>query len=255
MASATIQSPVRAEPSASPPAIQKPPEATNQRRSLRPRPGRPETADVSNFRNARRPILDRDVRTCEQQTVAAERLGDGHCHREACEHYREQQEAHGRRVRIDLARDPRRVVPGPPDDEEREERIASSGPAQVVEEQVRHLRDREDEDEVVEELERSCLLLLLSANAARVKAERPQNFGAGLRNPPSALSPTAFESATTRYPMARADEMPTGCMVVDHAVARMLAYVRIWLTSDREQRGRKVRDGGRRRLAFNRSRG
>ena len=61
---------------------------------------------------------------------------------------------------VELVRDPGRVVPGPPDDEQAERRVPGAAPAQVVEQQVRDLRDREDEDEVVEELERGCPLLL-----------------------------------------------------------------------------------------------
>jgi hypothetical protein len=125
--------------------------------------------------------LDRDVRAREQKAVLPERFGDGDCHREAREHHREQKEAHRDRVRVDLARDPRRVVPRPPDDEEREQRVAGSGPAQVVEQQLRELRDREDEDEVVEELERGCVLLL-TASSTRVPAHRRAGVSDSLRD-------------------------------------------------------------------------
>jgi hypothetical protein len=74
---------------------------------------------------------------------------------------RQEQQAHADRFEVDLARHPHRVVPGPPDDAEREDGVNRSRPAQVVQEQMRDLGDGEDEDQVVEELERDDPLPLL----------------------------------------------------------------------------------------------
>jgi hypothetical protein len=55
---AQVQSVVRAEPSAMPPAIQRTPEGMNQTTSLFPRPARSEpTVETSNVRKSRRPTL------------------------------------------------------------------------------------------------------------------------------------------------------------------------------------------------------
>ena len=82
------------------------------------------------------------------------------------EHDRHQQQAHDRRVGIELVRHPGRVVPRPPDHEQHERRLARALPAQVLEQKMRHLRDGEDEDEVVEELQRRRPLLLPSVEVA-----------------------------------------------------------------------------------------
>ena len=104
--------------------------------------------------------LDRDVRAGEEQSVRSERLRDRDRHQEAPEHDSHQQQADRDRVGIELVRHPGRVVPGPPDDEQHERCLPNPLPGQVVEEQMRDLRDREYEDEVVEQLERRRPLLL-----------------------------------------------------------------------------------------------
>ena len=104
--------------------------------------------------------LDRDVRAREQQRPVAERLGDRDRHHEAREHQPDQQEPHDDRVGVELVGDPRRVVPRPPDREQRDERLPDALPGEVLEQEMRDLRDREDEDQVVEQLERRRPLLL-----------------------------------------------------------------------------------------------
>ncbi len=103
--------------------------------------------------------LDRDVGAGEEQPAAGEGLGDRDREQQAAEHQPDQEQPDDDRARVELVRDPGRVVPGPPDDEQREQRPPGAAPGEVVEQQVRDLRDREDEDEVVEELERRRALL------------------------------------------------------------------------------------------------
>ena len=112
------------------------------------------------------PDLDCDVRGGEEEASVAERARDGHRNQEAPEHEPEEQDAHDGRVGVELVRDPGRVVPGPPDREQRDRRMERALPGQVVEQEVGDLRDREDEDEVVEELQRRRALLLVLVAAA-----------------------------------------------------------------------------------------
>ena len=125
--------------------------------------------------------LDGDVRAGEQETPRPERVRNGYCHHERREHDPHQQQADNRRVRIELVRHPCGVVPRPPDDEQDECRLAGAPPREVVEQQVRHLRDGEHEDEVVEELERRRPLLLprvavaLEARRCSRRAQRGRN--------------------------------------------------------------------------------
>ena len=122
------------------------------------------------------PDLDRDVRTGEEQRAAPERRRDRDRHHEAREHDRQHEQPHRDGVGVELVRDPGRVVPRPPDDEEDEQRPPRSPPGQVVEQQVRDLRDREHEDEVVEELEVGGVLLLVGARLAQVAAHAPPRY-------------------------------------------------------------------------------
>ena len=104
------------------------------------------------------PDLNRDIGGGEEQRLVAERLGDRDRHQQAGEHERDQQKPDDDRAGIELVRGPcrgstttrRRAAPASPD---------PLLPRQVVQQQVRHLRDGEDEDEVVEELERGRALL------------------------------------------------------------------------------------------------
>ena len=112
--------------------------------------------------------LDRDIRTGEQQRAAAERVRDRDGHQEAGEHDREHEQPHDDRVRVEHVRDPGRVVPRPPDDEQDEQRSCRAVPGQLAEQQMRDLGDREHEDEVVEQLEVRGVLLLVGGGFAQV---------------------------------------------------------------------------------------
>jgi hypothetical protein len=118
--------------------------------------------------------LDRDVRAGEEEGVRSEGLRDRYGQQEAREHEPDEQQPDGGRLRIELVRDPRRVVPGPPHDEEHDRGLPHAGPGQVREQQVRDLRDREDEHEVVEQLERRRALLPADLAAALEAARHRQ---------------------------------------------------------------------------------
>ena len=114
--------------------------------------------------------LDRDVRAGKQQRPVGECAGDRDRHHEAREHDPEHEEPHGHRLGIEHVRHPGRVVPRPPDDEQDERGLSRPAPRQVAEQQMRDLRDREHEDEVVEQLQIGGVLLLVAA--AKVSAHR-----------------------------------------------------------------------------------
>src|SRR5439155_16949115 len=73
----------------------------------------------------------------------------------------------GALVRFDIVRQPGVAGPGPPERAEHEQRTPEPGPGRIDREHARHLRDREDEDEVEEELERSYPLLALGSRHER----------------------------------------------------------------------------------------
>ena len=106
------------------------------------------------------PDLEDDIRRREQEAALAERIRDRNRHHEAGEHHADQQEPDDGRVGVELVRDPGRVVPRPPDDEQHERAATGARPCQVVEQQVGDLRDREHEDQVEEQLQRRRALLL-----------------------------------------------------------------------------------------------
>ena len=116
--------------------------------------------------------LDHDVGTGEKERAVAEGPGYRDRQDEAGEREPDEDEADDDRLEVELVRDPGRVVPSPPDDEQRKSRVPRPLPAQVVEQEMRDLRDREDEDEVEEELEarRALLAAVALAEVAAVHA-------------------------------------------------------------------------------------
>ena len=102
--------------------------------------------------------LDRHVGAGEQQRPLPPRGGDRDRHQQAAEHHPDHESAHGRGARVELVRRPGRVVPRPPDGEQDHRGLTGARPVQVrevvIEQVMGDLRDREDEDEVVEELQR-----------------------------------------------------------------------------------------------------
>jgi hypothetical protein len=69
------------------------------------------------------------------------------------------------RLAVEPVRHPRRVDPRPPHDEQQERRPPDLGDREVAEDHVRQLRDREDVDQVEEQLDRRDRLV--DAVAAR----------------------------------------------------------------------------------------
>ena len=88
--------------------------------------------------------------------------GAGHADRRDQEprHRGEDDEAHRALLGVDDAGEPRVADPRPPQDREHEEALRDALPGRLVSHQLRALRDREDEDEVEEELERRHRLAL-----------------------------------------------------------------------------------------------
>ena len=96
--------------------------------------------------------LDGDVGRGEGQGLIPEGLRDRGRHDQADQHQHHQQHPHREPVRVDPVGGPGRVVPGPPDREEQDEGLDRAARAQVLEQGVRELRDREDVDQVEEQL-------------------------------------------------------------------------------------------------------
>ncbi len=113
--------------------------------------------------------LERHVGAREQQRAVAEGVRDRDRHPEAREHAEHQDQAHADPVGVEPVDHPGRVDPRPPDDEQQERGLRRARPGEVVQQQVRELRDREDVDEVEEQLEvrRALLAAVLVAQAQR----------------------------------------------------------------------------------------
>ena len=108
--------------------------------------GQHEEGDV---RGAHRPVGQGEV---ERELV--EGLGDADRDDQECSHGREDDDAHGALLGIDHARQPRVTRPRPPEHPEHQQALRQPFPGRVVEHQRGALGDRENEDEVEEELER-----------------------------------------------------------------------------------------------------
>ena len=118
---------------------------------------------------------DEEVRDAEQHGVVSE--GARHRQRDAEHrgHRGEHRQPDATLVDIHRARQPGVHAPRPPERREHEHPAEDPAPRRVVREQDRDLGDREHEDQVEEELERSDLVLVESPRA-RVSAsdtERP----------------------------------------------------------------------------------
>ena len=111
------------------------------------------------------PDLQTRVGAREQQRVLAEPLRDRDRHQQAREHHEDQHEPDRHRVRVEPVGHPRRVVPRPVQRDEHERRLGRARPADVREQMVRQLGDREDVDEVEEKLEERRALLALPPSA------------------------------------------------------------------------------------------
>jgi hypothetical protein len=90
----------------------------------------------------------------EDQRGVAERVGNGEPGDEQAGHRREDDEPHGPLLRIHDAREPRVADPAPPQNAEDEHPLGDARPRRLGRHERRALRQRKDEDEVEEELER-----------------------------------------------------------------------------------------------------
>ena len=123
-----------------------------------------------------------EVGDAEEDTVVPEgvrhRKGDD----EQRSHRAEDRQPHGALVRVDIVRQPGVAGPGPPERAEHEQSPPDAGPGRVAREHRRHLRDREHEDEVEEELERGDTLLAFGAHG-KILMGRPASG-----SPPSVVT-------------------------------------------------------------------
>ena len=97
----------------------------------------------------------------EHDTVTAERVGDGQCGDEHRRHRKQHRPPDRTHFRIDRVRQPGVGGPRPPERGEDQEPVPEPAPRRIVRQHGRHLREREDEDEVEEQLERRDPLLAL----------------------------------------------------------------------------------------------
>lgn len=97
--------------------------------------------------------LDDDIGASEQQRLAAKRLGNGDGHEQARQHQGDEHDAHARRLRVELVGEPGRVVPRPPHHEQDQRGLPRPLPAEMGQQQMRHLCNCEDKDQVVEQLQ------------------------------------------------------------------------------------------------------
>jgi hypothetical protein len=94
-----------------------------------------------------------DVGDGEPCSLRVERVRHGQRHEEAAGHRGEDERPDGAAPDVDRVREPRVAGPRPPEEPEDERRACEPARARVREDERGHLRDREDEDEVEEELE------------------------------------------------------------------------------------------------------
>jgi hypothetical protein len=104
---------------------------------------------------------DDQVRDSEQHGVRVERLGDGERNDKHCSHGREHACAHNSFLGLERVRQPGVTRPRPPERGQDEQSAAEPVPRWVIGHEPGDLRDREDEDEIEEELERGDPLLTL----------------------------------------------------------------------------------------------
>lgn len=103
----------------------------------------------------RRPSdLEEQVPPDEQPRAPVERVGDRDRREQAREHEPDERQPHRQRVRLQPVRPRRRHVPGVDDHRRQDHRLGAGAQIDVREQVVRELPDREDVDEIEEELER-----------------------------------------------------------------------------------------------------
>ena len=104
---------------------------------------------------------DDEVRDGEPRGFVLVRVGHGQRHEQGAGHRNEHDQARDDALDVDCVREPRVGRPRPPDHRKDERGSRETGDGGVFEDECRDLREREDEDEVEEQLEVAGLSLLL----------------------------------------------------------------------------------------------
>src|SRR5207249_1214714 len=115
---------------------------------------------------------DGEIRNREPRTLGVVRVRDCERHEEAAERRDEHGEPDAEAVDVDRVRQPGIAGPGPPDDAEYQGGPREAPGCWLRADQRGDLRDREDEDEVEEELEVACTPLELLRLLGLVQAGR-----------------------------------------------------------------------------------
>ena len=177
--SAVAQRPKRASsPSARPPAIQNRPESTSQaqmRWKLRRQPG-VAACPAAHSTKTERPTCMKVKAPAKTSPLVAEGVGQRGRQDEARQHQHEQQQPHRRLLRVEPVGDPGGEHPHPPHRHEQQQRLERA-PAGVrsVEQAMRQLGDREDEDEVEEQLDEGDLAVRRAGRGRRSSPWRVKN--------------------------------------------------------------------------------
>ena len=152
--SASAQRPTWRSSPAKEPAIRRPhPIAVPIAEPHRVRPQRRVLA-VGDVHQHDLPVADDGVGAGEEEPVVAEGAGHAECDDEQPCHRREERDPHLALLGVDDAREPGVAGPRPPHQPEDQQALGDALPGRVVGHQRRALGEREDEDEVEEELER-----------------------------------------------------------------------------------------------------
>ena len=123
-----------------------------------PRNAREDCADAVQMKSDAWTATTIEVAHAEGQAAAVEGVGDGEGQHQVPRHAAQQDRPLAQPARRDRVRQPRVAAVHPPDQGEHDHDLAQRLPRQVVGQHRGELRDREDEDEVEEQLERGDAL-------------------------------------------------------------------------------------------------
>jgi hypothetical protein len=104
---------------------------------------------------------DDEIGDAEGHRLSAERSRHGERHHEHRPDRGEDREPNGAFLGVEGVRQPRVRAPGPPQRAEEQQAPHEATPRRIAEEEARHLRDGEDEDEIEEEFQRRDALFAL----------------------------------------------------------------------------------------------
>ena len=130
--------------------------------------------------------------------LAVERLGDHGGEDRHREHPQDHEDAVRRVVGVEAVGVERVADPGPPDGDEQPGEDQEAAEARILGEPVGELRDRDDEDEVEEELEPGRVPLVLAVLLQRAKTRRVVPPGGGRHPLENALAAAEFRLALLR---------------------------------------------------------